>query len=89
MTTRIDSPSPYRVQGGTTSLADARIADMLKAVPGELKYSDFTDPGGRSARSAPESAPPKVTARSLVQIMQDMDCQLARARMADDGTSAA
>jgi hypothetical protein len=30
-----------------------------------------------------------VTARSLVQIMQDMDWQLARARMGDDGTPAA
>lgn len=75
--------------GAGLALADARIADILKAVPGEVKYSDFTDPGGRSARSAPESALPKVTARSLMQIMQDMDWQLARARMGDDGTSAA
>jgi len=38
-----------------------------------VKYGDFTDPGGRSARAAPESALPKVTARSLMQILQNQD----------------
>lgn len=74
--------------GEGLALADARIADILKTVSGEVKYGDFTDPGGRSARAAPESALPKVTARSLMQIMQDLDWKLARARI-DEGASGA
>lgn len=71
------------------ALADARLADILKAVPGEVKYDDFAPPNALSARGAPESALPKLTARSLVQIMQDLDWNLARTRMAGDDTPAA
>ncbi|WP_312183592.1 hypothetical protein [Massilia timonae] len=74
--------------GEGLALADARIADILKAIPGEVKYRDLTDPGGRSARAAPASALPKVTARSLMQILQDLDWKLARARI-DEGTPGA
>lgn len=76
------------IDGEGLALADARIADILKAVPGEVKYGDFTDPGGPSARGAPESGLPKVTARSLMQIMQDLDWKLARARI-DEGAPGA
>lgn len=70
-------------------LADARIADILKVVQGEVKYDGFVAPAGGSARGAPESALPKLTARSLVQIMQDMAWNLARSRMGADDKPAA
>ncbi len=76
------------IDGEGLALADARIADILKAVPGAVKYGDFTDPGRLSARGAPESVLPKVTARSLMQIMQDLDWKLARARI-DEGAPGA
>lgn len=75
--------------GAGLALADARIADILKTVPGEVKYDDFVAPNALSARSAPESALPKLTARSLLQIMQDLEWTLARSRMGGDDAPAA
>lgn len=68
-------------QGEGLALADARIADILKVIPAEVKYDGFVPPNVLSARGAPESALPKLTARNLVQIMQDLDWKLARSRM--------
>lgn len=76
--------------GPGLELANARIADILKVVQGDVKYDGLVAPAGNSARGAPESALPGLTARSLVQIMQDMDWNLARSRMgADDQPAAA
>lgn len=71
------------------ALADARIEDILKVAPGEVKYADFVPPNVLSARAAPESALPKLTTRSLMQIMQDLDWNLARTRMGGDDAPAA
>lgn len=71
------------------SLADARIADILKAVPGEVRYSDFEARPGVVASNIPESALPKVSARGLMDLWRAMDWEQARVRMgADDNPTA-
>jgi len=67
-------------EGEGLALANARIEDILKAVKGEVSYDNFVAPDMGVARGAPEAALPKLTARSLMQIMQDLDWQLVRAQ---------
>lgn len=73
--------------GEGLALADARLADILKASPGTVTYTDFKAPGTVSA-GLPESARPQVTARGLNEMVRDMDWSLARARMAGGDTPA-
>lgn len=58
--------------GSGAALAEARLAHIAKAVGGKVIRSDFFPTEGGSSRGAPESELPRVTARSLDQILQDM-----------------
>lgn len=69
--------------GQGLDLAKTRLAEIMRAIPGQVIYDHFVQPPGPAPSSnIPESAIPKVTARSLSQMLNDMDWDLARARMA-------
>ena len=70
--------------GEGLSLAKTRLAEIMRAIPGKVIYDNFVPPDGPAPSTIPESAIPKVTARHLGQILQDMDWDLARTRMAND-----
>ncbi len=76
--------------GSGLDLAKKRLGEIVKAVHGQVVYSGFQPPPGPAPSTMSEEAEralPKVTARGLGQIMQDMDWALARSRMAADDTS--
>ena len=71
-------------------LAKRRLGEIVKAVDGQIVYSGFQPPPGPAPSTMSEEAEralPKVTARGLSQIMQDMDWALARSRMAAADTT--
>lgn len=78
--TRIDTASQFRVQGPVTS-----IAERAKGGKGEMIYGNFMPVPGPAPSVVPDAALPNVTARSLTEIMQDMEWALARSRMALSG----
>jgi len=69
--------TPYQMpglpdNGSGSDLAEARLAYIAKATGGKVIRSGFFPEAGGSYRGAPESALPRVTARNLGQILQDM-----------------
>jgi len=75
--------------GDGLDLAKARVADILKAAGGEVRYSDFEAQPGWVASNVPESVLPKVTARGLIDLLRAMDWDQARARMVTGDASTA
>ena len=66
--------------GQGLDLAKTRLAEIMRAIPGKVIYDHFVVPDGPAPSSnIPESAIPKVTARSLSQILQDTSWNLQRA----------
>ena len=47
-----------------------RLAEIARAVNGKISYSDFVATGGWSGPSAPEAMLPPLTARSLMEIIE-------------------
>lgn len=73
---------PLTENGEGLDLAKTRLAEVMKAVKGgEVRFSNFEVPPGPPPAVVPESALPKVTARSLSEMIGDLDWQLARSRM--------
>lgn len=70
--------------GEGLALAKTRLAEITKAIPGKVVYDNFVSPSITPSSGTPESALPKVTARGLNEMVQDMDWKLARSRMAVD-----
>lgn len=68
-------------------LARRRVADIVKAVGGQVSYANFQAPAGPAPAVVPESALPKVTARGLNDMVQDMNWALTRSRMSIDDPS--
>lgn len=76
---------PYQMKlsedGFGSSLAETRLNEIAKAVNGTIIYSDFfPDPGG-TFWSAPESILPPVTARGLIDFVDEMRWEVERARI--------
>jgi hypothetical protein len=71
--------------GQGLDLAKTRLAEIMRAIPGKVIYDHFVEPPGPAPSSnIPDWAIPKVTARNLSQMLQDMDWSAARTRMAND-----
>ena len=71
------SETPYQMpgmpsDGSGSGLAEARLAYIAKATGGKVIRSNFFPTLGGSYSSVPESELPRVTVRSLDQILQDM-----------------
>ncbi|WP_306397807.1 hypothetical protein [Telluria beijingensis] len=75
--------------GAGLDLAKARLADIMEAVEGEVRFSDFEPQAGWVASNIPELVLPKVTARGLVDLWRAMDWDLARSRMGIDDAAKA
>jgi hypothetical protein len=60
-----------------------RLAEIARAVKGNISYSDFAPMAGWSGPAAPEAMLPPLTARSLMEIFeQDIAPQMERRRQA-------
>lgn len=68
--------------GQGLALAKSRLEEIIKAIPGKVIYSNFVPQMKAPSSDVPESALPKVTARGLSAMAQEMSWNLARARMA-------
>lgn len=69
--------------GAGVDLAEKRLAQIAKAVGGEVNYSDLPSTANAGA-TIPDSVMenmPQVTARNLTAILQSMDWSLARSRI--------
>ena len=75
--------------GSGLDLAKARLAGIMEAVEGEVRYSGFEPQPGWVASNIPESVLPKVTARGLIDLWRAMDWDQARARMGTGEASTA
>ncbi|WP_263773091.1 hypothetical protein [Propionivibrio soli] len=60
--------------------ASERLAEIAKAVGGEIRTSNFEDTGGWSGPGAPESSLPAITARSLQEILEQDVLPLTRTK---------
>lgn len=67
--------------GQGLALAKARLDEVIKAMPGEVIYSNFVPQMKAPSSSIPDSALPKVTARGLSEMAHEMSWNLARSRM--------
>jgi hypothetical protein len=67
--------------GQGLALAKTRLDEIIKAMPGKVIYSNFVPQMKAPSSGIPESSLPKVTARSLSEMAQEMSWNLARARM--------
>lgn len=65
-------------------LARTRLAEIVKEVGGQVSYSNFEVPPGPAPAVVPESALPRVTARALNELLQEMRWEVERARMGTD-----
>ena len=54
----------------TTLSPQERLTEIARAVGGKISYSDFVATGGWSGPSAPEAILPPLTARSLMEIIE-------------------
>jgi hypothetical protein len=68
--------------GQGLALAKTRLDELMKAMPGTVIYGDFVPQLHAPSSGIPESSLPKVTARSLGEMAQEMSWNHARARMA-------
>jgi len=67
----------------TTLSPQERLAEIARAVNGKISYSDFVATGSWSGPAAPEAMLPPLTARSLMEILeQEIAPQLAQQRQA-------
>ena len=79
----------YELSSSIAGLSEAslspqeRLTEIARAVNGKISYSDFVATGGWSGPSAPEAMLPPLTARSLMEIIeQEIEPQRAQQRQA-------
>ena len=79
----------YELSSSIRGLSEAslspqeRLAEIARAVNGKISYSDFVATGSWSGASAPEAMLPPLTARSLMEILeQEIAPQIGQQRQA-------